>query len=268
MPSKEIPNFSDARNQKRQVFQSRWNRWIAGPLCLILLVLLSGAQILFFVFSGNFIRFQAISLDFIREDHRLWVWGLIALGQVLCSAPGFVFLLGLWKICRKTRWQQDTIPDVSGIRLMKISNSVLCIVTGIFLFLYPTCIVTAGEYLNEAELFRLFYLLLSSSLLFFLLFCLVRPVLRQAEENITCCWTKTGLSPLLILLLFAAGGAFLKLFPLSNLFTVAAAALCILYGLFLLNYWVFLRKIAFTHAAIDQNTIAKLENFEDPYSRY
>lgn len=260
-------SFKQARQEKRQLFQARWNRFIENPFCYVLQVFLFAAQVMFLLSSAGFIRQQTIFLTFIDENPSIWceavIWGV----ALFLSLPGFGFLAGLWKTCRKTRWQEDNTPDISGIKLIKLTNLLLCIVTGLMLALYPTIIVTAGEYLMEFRILRLFYLLLPFVLVFALCVTLVRIVIRKAEENITCCWADTGCLLPLILILAAVVAAVLFFFKVT-LFAVSIAALAAVYAAFLFCWWLFLKKTLIRQAAIDHKTIVSRENPDDPYHRY
>ena len=260
-------SFKQARQEKRKLFQTRWNLFIGTPFCYVLLALLLAAQMLFLLSSVGFIREQAVFLTVIQENHPLWCEAVIGGVAILLSLPGFGFLAGLWKICRKTRWQEDTVPDISGVRLIKVTNILLCIFTGLTVALYPTIIVTAGEYLMEFRLFRLFYLLMPFVALFALCVSLVRIAIRKAEENITCCWADTGCLLPLILILAATAAAVLMFFEVS-LLSLSIAALAAIYATFLFCWWVFLKKTLIRQAAIDHKTVAERENPDDPYNRY
>ena len=260
-------SFAEARQQKRQIFQSRWNAFIQKPVGYIFLALLLVGQILFLLSSVGFIRQQAIFLALIKEKHPLWCEAVIGGIALLLSLPGFGFLIGLWKLCRKTRWNDDQMTDLSGIKLIKLTNILLCIFTGLILLLYPTILITAGEYMMEYRITRLFYLLLPFMILFVLCVSLVRIAIRKAEENITCCWSDAGcLFPLVLIL--AATAAAVLYFCAPSLFTVSIAALAFLYAVCLFFWWLFLKKTVIRQAAIDHKTIASRENPDDPYNRY
>ena len=260
-------SFKQARQEKREIFQHRWNHFVHNPFWYVFLMLFAAVQILFLVSSVGFIREQAIFLTFLKENPPIWceaiVWGV----ALFLSLPGFGFWVGLWKTCRKTRWQDDITPDISGIKLIKLTNLLICIVTGLILALYPTIIVTAGEYLMEFRILRLFYLLLPFVIVFALCVSLVRIVIRKAEENITCCWADAGYLLPLILILAAVAAAVLYFFEIT-LFTVSIAALAAVYAAFLFCWWVFLKKVLIRQAAIDHKTIVSRENPDDPYNRY
>lgn len=261
-------SFAQAREKKRLLFQKAWDRFIAGPLFLLSAVILTAASFLFFLFSGGFIRQQAIALNILAEDHHMWCYGVIAAAQLLCAAPSLALCAGLWLLRKSCRWQDHTAPDISGLRLMRRTNFLLCCLTGITLALYPTIIITAGEYLLPEALYRLFYLLLFSCLLFILCVTLVRAVLRSAEENITCCWANTRfLLPLWLILLGGALAIFLFA-PLKQLFYPAAGLLCIAFFLLCFSYWLFLKKLDRQFAPIDREAIASREDPNDPYLRY
>lgn len=263
MPINSPDSFAQARKEKREVFQTYWNQFIQKPLSYVLLGLFLAAQVLFFISSIDYIRQQLLYLTKLKENQAIWY--AVAIAAVL-SLPGVGFSVGLFRICRKTRWQGESTPDISGVKLIKLTNILLCIVTGITLALYPTIIITAGEYIMEDKLLRLFYLLLPSVVLFALCVSLVRIVIKRAEENITCCWSDTGcLLPLILILLAAAAAA---LVFGKTLFFISAAALLAAYAAIAIRWWLFLKKTALRHAAIDQNTIARRETPDDPYHRY
>lgn len=263
MPITSSDSFAQARKEKREVFQTYWNQFIQNPISYVLLGLFLAAQVLFFLTSINFIRQEILFITKLKDNHPIWYEVAIA---AILSLPGVGFSAGLFRICRKTRWQGESTPDISGVKLIKLTNILLCIVTGITLALYPTIIITAGEYMMEDKLLRLFYLLLPSVVLFALCVSLVRIVIKRAEENITCCWSDTGcLLPLILILLAAAAAA---LIFGKTLFFISAAALLAAYAAIAIRWWLFLKKTALRHAAIDQNTIARRENSDDPYHRY
>ena len=263
-----IDSFARARQEKRQLFQQQWNHFAQSPLFLSSLIFLSIAFILFAVFSGGFIREQAIALRIIGQKHPLWCEFVIAGLQLLIAVPEVLFALGLWKIRTQTRWQEDNEPNFSGFRILKWVNYAICIITGIMLAMYPTIIVAAGEYLKEDELIRLFYLLLSSTLLFVLCVTLVRIILRTAEENITCCWANSRFVLLLTVICVLLVPVILLFAPLSQPFYIALAVLSGGFSYLLFIYWRFLHKTAAAMNKIDHTAISSRENPDDPYHRY
>ena len=267
MPRISSYSFKQAQQEKRELFQSRWNRFIQNRAFYGLIILLLAGQILFLLSSVGFIREQAIFLTVIKENPPLWCEAVIYGIAILLSLPGFGIAAGLWKICRKTRWQEDTSPDISGVKLIKLTNILLCVFTGLILALYPTIIITAGEYLMEFRLFRLFYLLMPFVAMFAMCVSLVRIAIRKAEENIVCCWSDTGCLLPLILILAAIAAAVLLFFDLT-LFSVSIAALAAVYAAILMCWWIFLKKTLIRQAAIEHKAIASQSNPDDPYSRY
>ena len=257
-------SFADARQQKREIFQSRWNQFIQNGFCYVLLGLLLAAQVAVFLSAIGFLRQQIIFLSKPGRSHPLWYDVAIAL---FLSLPGFGFWTGLWKICRNTRWHGDDLPDISGFKLIKLTNTIVWIISGMILALYPTIIITAGEYMMDYKILRLFYLLIPFVLLFAVCVSLVRIAIRKAEENLTCCWSDTGcLFPLVLIL--AGVVAAVLIFSERTLFFCSVAALAAVYGAFLLCWWLFLRKTAIRQAAIDHKIIVSRENPDDPYNRY
>lgn len=261
-------SFSQARQQKRLIFQALWNRFVQGPLFLSAVLSVTVAQGFFLIFSGSFLLEQALLLGILGQNYPFWCNIIIFALQLLLSAPGCLFVTGLWHLRRHTHWKEESTPDCTGLKLMKWTNTALCAVTGIVLALYPTIIITAGEYLKQWQIYQLFYLLLSSSLLFVLCFCFVRPVIRTGEENITCCWAGTAWLLPLILAIAAVLAAVLWLLPLTKPFYAALALLIAACGFLLSVYWSFLRRAAYEQAQIDQQVIAHREDPNDPYSRY
>lgn len=263
MPITSSDSFGKARQEKREAFQKHWNQYVNNPFSYVLSVLLLAAQFLFFVSAIPYIRQQILFLTKLGEGHPIWYETAIA---AILSLPGVGFSAGLFRICRKTRWQGEAAPDASGFKLLKLTNILLCICTGIILALYPTIIITAGEYMMDYKLTRLFYLLLPFVFLFALCITLVRIVIKRAEENVTCCWSDTGcLLPLILVLLTTAVVA--VIFG-KTLFFISVAALAAAYACIAIRWWLFLRKLSLCHAAIDQKTIARRENPDDPYDRY
>ena len=263
-----IDSFALAREEKRLIFQSHWNRFVQGPIFLSALIFLNLAFVLFAVFSGGFIHEQAISLRLIGETHPLWCDFVIVGLQLLIALPEAMFAVGLWKIRKKTRWQEGTEPNLFGFRLIKWVNYGVCIVTGILLALYPTIIIYSSEYLKEDAIIRLFYLLISSTALFFLCVTFVRIILRTAEENVSCCWANNRFVLLLTAILFLFIPIVLLFAPLKQPFYIALSTLAAGFTYLLFTYWLFLHKTASAMNKIDQAVIASHENPDDPYNRY
>ena len=260
--------FAQARLEKRLIFQQSWNSFIQSPVLLAALIALTFAQGMLTVFYGSFLYEQAVYFGIIGSEPPVWCWLIIALLQLILSLPGWGIVAGLWRIRTKTRWHGDAITDISGVKLIKLFNTILTTFTGVTLAMYPTIIITAGEYLQEEPLFRLFYLLLSSSALFLLCVTFVRIVIRTAEENITCCWAEAKfLLPLIVTLLAVVAAVFLFA-PLFKLFYIAVALLSAAFSFLLILYWHFLRKVALQGAKIDRQAISSREDTNDPYSRY
>ena len=268
IPKNDTDCFAQARQQKRLVFQTHWNRFVQSPLFLSALIVLSIAQGLFTVFSGTFLHEQAVALRVIRQSHPLWCDLIVFVLQLIISAPGCVFAAGLWNIRRKTRWEEGSEPNLSGIKLLRRINYAVCLITGITLALYPTIIVTAGEYLPEKALLRLFYLLLASTALFILCVTLVRIILRTAEDNLSCCWTESRFVILLIVILILIAIGTLVFAPLSKPFYIALAVLAAAFAYLLIVYQIFLHRTSAEQAEIDQKAVSSRENPDDPYLRY
>lgn len=261
-------SFALARQEKRQLFQQHWNSFIASPRVLSALIFCSIAQGLFSIFSGSFIAALALSTGILRQEYPIWCDMVIFLLQLLVCAPGCITVIGLWQIRRKTHWLSDTPPDVTGLRWIRRVSLGVCILCGGALAMYPTIIITAGEYLKEEAILQIFYLILGLTALLIAGVFLIRTVLRNAEENITCCWSETRFVLPLILVLAAAAAAVLILTPLNLLFSLCLGLLLLSHGYLLTVYWLFLRGVAMLHEAIDRKTAASHENPDDPYHRY
>lgn len=264
MAHTSLDSFARARTEKRELFQNQWNQFIQSWLHYVLLALLLASQVLFLLSSVDFFRQQILFVTKLGENHPLWYEVAISL---FLSLPGFGFLAGLWKLCRKSRWQEDTAVGISGFRLIKRTNLLICVFTGIVLLLYPTIIITSGEYLREPQLLRLFYLLMPFVALFLLCITLVRIVIKKAEENFLCCWADTGCLLPLILILASVAAVSLAFFP-KTLFVISVAAMAGVYAVILICWWLFLRRTAICMAAIDHKVIVSRENPDDPYHRY
>ncbi len=268
MVNASTDSFAQARQEKRQLFQQHWNIVVRSPILLSALIFFSAAQGLFLIFSGSFILELALDTGILRPVHPFWCDIVIFLLQLLVCAPGCITVIGLWKIRRSTRWQADVPPDVTGLRWIRRVNLAVCILCGGALAMYPTIIITAGEYLKEEAILQIFYVILGLTALLIAGVSLIRTVLRNAEENITCCWAETRFVLPLILVLAAAAAAVLILTPLNLLFSLCLGLLLLSHGYLLTVYWLFLRKVAMLHEAIDRKTIASHENPDDPYHRY
>lgn len=260
--------FAQARTEKRLIFQENWNRFITAPQFLAAVITYTAAQIFFFLFSGDFILRQGLFIGIASQPGN-WLQRLIILGiQILLSVPGGLFCAGLWLLRRKTRWNGEDTPDISGIRLLRITNLGITIITGILLAIYPTVIIYAGEYIEETALYRVFYLFLVATLMLIVSATLLRTVFRQAEENILCCWSEQRF---VLPLLMVFPGVILAVFlfaKLSDLFFIGVIFLAAVNFWVLLLYWLFLRKVGSIHEKIDRQAIASREDPDDPYKRY
>lgn len=261
-------SFAQARQDKRLIFQTRWNCLLNGPQLLAANIFYTAAQLLFFLFSGGFILDQALLIGLIASPTPGWQKLMILSVQILLSLPGFACCAGLWRLRKKSRWEEGITPDISGLRWMRITNFAVIFATGAALALYPTVIIGVGEYFREESVTRIFYLFLGSSLLLILSATLIRIVLRGAEENISCCWSDTRCVLALILVLIAALLAILIWAPLKKLFFIAAG-LVVAANLYVLAvYLQFLKTVGKIQAEIDRAVIASRENPDDPYNRY
>lgn len=261
-------SFALARQEKRQLFQQHWNTFAGSVPVISALIFCSIAQGLFTVFSGSFIAALALNTGILRQEHPLWCDMVILLLQLLISAPGCITVAGLWQIRRKTRWLSDTPPDITGLKWLRRVNLGVCILCGGALAMYPTIIITAGEYLKEEAILQIFYLILAMTLWMIAGVWLIRTVLRNAEENITCCWADTGYILPLILVIAAGVAACLIFTPVNLLCSLCLSLLLLSYGYVLTLYGQFIKKVAARHEAIDRKTIASRENPDDPYNRY
>lgn len=260
--------FARARQEKRLLFQQHWNSFVQSAHFLTAIILLSAAQGLFFLLSGSYIREFARQLSLIPEGTPLWSRLLMLAVQILVSIPGSLFCLGLWNVRRKTRWEGEHTPELSGLKLMQKVNFGVILVTGAALALYPTVIIQVGESFKKEDVYKIFYLFLISTILLIVSVTLIRLVLRGAEENISCCWSDGKYVLPLGLVYLTAVAAALIWAPLSSPFFIGVGLLAAAYLYVLLRYWLFLRKVGAAQAEIDRETIASRENPNDPYQRY
>lgn len=268
MNPKQEALFAAAREEKRRVFQSAFNAFVTGKLFLTAITVLTVSALFFFVCAGGFVMQQGIYIGILQKDGPAWQ-KLVVLGvQMILSAPAFLFCLGLWIIRKKTRWLPEGEPDMSGIRVLKWTNWGVIGLTGVALGIYPTVIIGSGQYLKEAELLRVFYLFVASTLLLIVSAVLIRGILRRLEENVTCCWSDTKMILPLLIVLWAAIVAVLIYAGSTGIFCVAAV--CLLGAGFgvLLTYWLFVRKVAKNHWLIERSAVSQMEDHNDPYSRY
>lgn len=261
-------SFSQARQEKRLIFQQHWNAFIRSPLLLSALIFFSAAQGLFLIFSGDFILALALNTGILRPAHPFWCDIVVFALQLLVSAPGCIIGIGLWMTYRRTCWQADTTPNITGLRWIRRVNLAVCILCGGALALYPTIIINAGEYLKEEAILQIFYLILGLTALLIVGVTLIRTVLRNAEENITCCWANTRFVLPLILVMAAVVIAVMAFAPLTQPFYICLGLLGLSYGYLLTVYWLFLKKVAVKQEVIDRKAIASHENPDDPYNRY
>lgn len=261
-------SFAQARQDKRLAFQTQWNRLLHSPQLLAVNLFYTVTQLLFFLFSGGYIQEQALFIGLIASPPPDWQKLMMLLVQVILSLPGFACCAGLWRLRKKSRWEEGTTLDISGLRWMKIANFAVIFVTGGALALYPTVIIGAGEYFREESITRIFYLFLASTLLLILSASLIRIVLRGAEENISCCWSDTRCVLALILVLIALLLAILIWAPLKKLFFIAAGLVIAANLWVLVIYLLFLKTVGKTQSEIDRAVIASRENPDDPYDRY
>lgn len=268
MDKSSTDSFAQARQEKRQIFQQHWNAFIGSPSVLCALIFCGIAQGLFLIFSGSFMMELALNTGILRQEHPFWCKLVIFGLQLLVSAPGCMMVVGLWRICRRTRWQTDAMPDITGLRLMRRVNLAVSILCGAALAMYPTIIISAGEYLKEEAILQIFYIILAMTVLLIVSVTLTRTVLRNAEENICCCWADTKFVLPLILVMAAVVIAVLAFTPLNWLFSLCLGLMALSFGYLLTLYRLFLRKVAAKQEAIDRKTIASRENPDDPYLRY
>lgn len=260
--------FACARQEKRLQFQKQWDIFVKSNSFFMALILLSIAQVVFFGLSGFFIWDFANQIRLLPKGMPFWSILMMFGAQLLVNAPGFLFCFGLWMIRRKTRWENQDTPDLSGIKWMQKVNFGVILVTGTALALYPTVIIQAGENFKEEDVYKIFYLFLVSTLLLIVSATLIRLVLRGAEENISCCWSDDKFVLPLILALAAVVPAILLWAPLKNPFYISAALLAASNAYVVFRYWLFLRKVGAAQAEIDRAVIASRENPDDPYQRY
>ena len=259
--------FANARQENRQIFREHWNRFIESRQLLAALIVYTVLQILFFVFSGGFIRRHADLIGLLAEPPLVWQKLAILGVQIVVNLPGILTCIGLWLLRSRTRCVGEEIPNLTGVSLIRRTNWVVSAVTGLLLGLYPTVIIYAGDYLKQAELTRVFYIFLCSTLLFAVSVTMLRLVFRSLEENISCCWSNFDW---ILPLIFAYGGAIVSLliFMKMDLFIFVAA----LWGgaviWILVLYRACLSRVASLQAQVEQKVIQSREKSYDPYSRY
>ena len=259
--------FALAREQKRKAFAQDWDLFLQSKRLLLALWLLTGAQAAFSLLAGVFLYDTAIAIGLLGENHAVWCCFAVAGVQLLFCAPGWVALTGLWHLRKHARWGQSQTPDIQGVKYIRLANLSVCVAGGAAVAVYPTAIITAGDYVSQSQLTHIFYLFLSATLLFLVGITLVRIVLRCAEENITCGWANTRMLLLLSLIYFAAGAA-IWILPFHP-FYPAAAALCFAFGILLLLYRHTLCRIRTQQEQIDAQAISsRRQPYDDPYRRY
>lgn len=261
-PSREDA-FGKAREEKRVIFRENWNRFISGKPFLTAVIVLALTQLLFFFLSGSSVAyFVAILGTFSGKTHLLLTFGV----QVLLSLPGFLNCVGLLLIRRKAQWQPE--PNLIGIRLLRWVNFGVILITGAALALYPTIIIGASEYYTQETIYRIFYVILCSTLLLLLSVFLLRPMLRMAEENVACCWSERRFELPLIFIFLVIVLIMLIYAPLRHLIFPGAILLLLAYALVLWLYWHFLKQVSDAQQIVDDGVISSMENPEDPYNRY
>lgn len=260
--------FAKARQENRQIFREHWNGFIATPAVLAALITYTVLQGLVFVCSGGFVHRQAELIGLLGilppTQEKLIILGV----QIVLNLPGILFCVGFWCLRKKTRWEGDSTPNMIGVRLLRVTNWGLTGVTGLMLGLYPTVIIYSGDFLKQEELTRVFYIFLCSTALLAISATMLRLVLRNLEENISCCWAKTNwLLPLILVLgaSIAAGFLFMKE---CFLFLVAAALWAGALLWILCLYYRFLSRVSKLQEAVDQKAIQTRGHMDDPYSRY
>lgn len=259
--------FAIARQKKRDVFAAYWDCFLQSKPFLLALLLLTGAQAAFSLLCGSFLYDTAIAIGLLGKNHAVWCYFAVAGVQLLFCVPGWLTLAGLRQLRKHALWGQAQAPDIRGIRFIRLANLSVCVAGGAALAVYPTVIITAGDYVSQSRLIHIFYLFLAATVLFLVCITFVRIVLRCAEENITCGWANTRMLLPLILTCFAGGAAicFLPLHP----FYPAAAALCCSFGILLLLYRHTLCRIQNQQEAIDAQAITSRRHaYDDPYNRY
>ena len=258
-------DFSAAREQKRVIFVERWNLFIRGKSFLAAMVLLLLAQTAFLILSHGLI--DALGTDLGLFPVIPWQRGLLIFAvQMVLSLPGFLNCIGLFLIRRKAIWEQA--PNLVGVRLLRWVNYGVIAVTGAALALYPTVIISVGDYYVPADIYRIAYLFICSTLLMLLCVILLRPVLRMAEENIACCWSEQKFVLPLLITLLLIGVVILFYAPLNQMFFVGMILLILAYSFLLWIYFRFLRRVSDAQGRIDRAVISKYEDPDDPYNRY
>lgn len=259
--------FALAREQKRAAFARYWDLFLQSKRLLLALWLLTGAQAAFSLLAGAFVYDTAIAISLLGKHHALWCYFAVVGVQLLFCAPGWLTVAGLWLLRKHAHWGHNQTPNVQGIRYIRLANLCVCLVGGAALAVYPTVIITAGDYVSVPRLTHIFYIFLVMTVLFLICITLVRIVIRCAEENITCGWANTRMLFLLITVC-AAGGAVMWFLPFHP-FYPTVSVLCVAFGVVLSLYLHTLRRIQTQHAAIDAGAISsRRQPYDDPYRRY
>ena len=266
---KQSDAFNQVRLEKRQLFQSHWNQFLHSGFLKAALCLLTGAQLIFTLCAGFFAMELIDIIARLPESGPFWSYLLALLSQILVAVPGWVTVAALWNIRRHGLWQGETVPEPAGLIWLKRVNKSVCAVGWIGLFCYPAATIAAGEYLHPGAVDVIFWLFVALTAILVIRITLVRVVLREAGENISCCWGNTKLLlPLIVVVLLLAAAAIVY-GDFAPLFCGSVSLLLLSYGLVLGLYYRCMSALDRQFTQIDVKVAAKCKDpYDDPYSRY
>lgn len=266
---KQSDLFNQVRQEKRSLFQNQWNQFLQSPGLVAVLCFLTVAQGFFMLCAGPFAMTLIEKIGRFPGQRPVWCYFLAFACQLLAALPGSVSVAAFWNIRRSGSWKADITPEPKGLVWLKKVNTWVCAVGWVALFVYPTVTIAAGEYLPFSAVEIIFWLFVAMTAILVIRVTLVRVVLRQAGENITCCWTNTRLLLLLILVLalIAAGGILFGSF--APVFCLSVSLLALGYGLLLGSYYLRMRRLDQAFAGLDAKAASRVADpFDDPYNRY
>lgn len=266
---KQSDTFNKLRQEKRSLFQTLWNQFLQSPGLVAVLCWLTAAQTFFTLCAGPFAMSLIEKIGRFPGQRPIWSYFLALVCQLLAALPGWVSVAAFWNIRRSGSWREDITPEPKGLVWLKKVNTWVCAFGWVALFVYPTVTIAAGEYLRFSAVEIIFWLFVAMTAILVIRVTLVRVTLRQAGENITCCWTSTKLLPLLIFVLavIAAGGILFGGF--APVFCLSVSLLALGYGLLLGSYYLCMHKLDRQFVQLDAKAASRMADpFDDPYNRY
>lgn len=266
---RQSDSFNQVRQEKRSLFQTLWNQFLQSPGLVAVLCFLTVAQGFFTLCAGPFAMTLIEKIGRFPDQRPIWSYFLAFACQLLAALPGWVSVAAFWNIRRNGSWKADITPEPKGLVWLKKVNTWVCAFGWVALFVYPAVTIAAGEYLPFSAVEIVFWLFVAMTAILLIRVTLVRVVLRQAGENITCCWTNTKLLPLLVLVLavIAAGGILYGGF--APVFCLSVSLLAFGYGLLLGSYCLRMRRLDQAFAGLDAKAASRMADpFDDPYNRY